>query len=345
MYWFILFPVLALGSIIPIDDTVPYLTSLGRPLQWSNGADALMLAGRGFIRVNQRGITTKSSGWTVRDLGENGWQTRRCLPGGNSLCESSNTSRVFPTDPNRPRYSARHRPSSLRCTRDKSQRMLDHTWEYDISACDVLDGGGDVVVWHHRVAIRDTGVSSLKYWVLCILAIFIVRSFSYKAMTQYDPGHTPMSGLSKDQWTIAACSVSVLLAITPNSASELVTEEDLFCCCFLVFYSAFYILVWTVFRHSANAPIYNLIAATLQITVSRLYKGIETPYSGVLIYVVITRLLIKLRCPFSVARCLTLSVDCMLISLLAVFGVSFQGIYTVVIAILAFATSDCLVEQ
>lgn len=327
--------------IQPLDNSVPFLVSSGRPVVWSAGVDAVSVAGSSFVRVNERGIVTQPSHWSVRDLRENGWHVRQCLPGGGSLCEMSNVSRVFPTAPNKPRFSASHTLRPLRCTRDNAQRVLDHNWGYDISACDVLDGGGDVVFFQHSVAFKDTEITQVKYWLLCVLAIFIVRSFSYKVKTRFE--HTTNTlGFSSDQWTIAACALSIILAITPNFTSELVTDEDFICCCFLVFYSFLYIMVWVFNRHDPHAPIYNLIAATLQITASRLYKSIETPYGGVLLYVLMTRMFMKLRGGWKLPHAITVASDSMLLSLLSVFATPFTGIYVIIIAIVAFATADVL---
>lgn len=331
------------ATITPLDNSVPYLVSGGRALVWSAGVDALSVAGSSFVRVNERGIVTQPSHWSVRDLRENGWRVRRCLPGGGSLCEMSNVSRVFPTDPNKPRFSASHTLPPLRCTRDRAQRILDHNWGYDISACDVLDGGGDVVFFGHSVAFMDTEITQVKYWLLCVLAIFIVRSFSYKVKTRLEYLTSPNTlGFSSDQWTIGACALSIILAITPNFTSELVTEEDFICCCFLVFYSFLYIMVWVFNRHDPHAPIYNLIAVTLQVTASRLYKGIETPYGGVLLYVLMTRMFMKLIGGWKLPHAITVACDSILVSLLAVFGTPFDGIYVVIIAIAAFGTADLL---
>lgn len=337
----ILIPAVA-GTILPVDDSVPFLATQGSPIDWTRGKDALLLAGSSFVRVNRRGITLKPPHWTMRDLGTMGWDVRACIPGGHSLCESGNTSRVFPVD-TPPRFAARHRPHALRCTRADSKRILDHDATYDVSSCDVLDGGGDVVVYQHRVAFRDTQISNIKYWLLCILAVVVVRSFSWKITTQMEQKN-PGSTLQNDQWTILACAASILLSITPNFTEELVTYEDLFCCSFLVIYSAIYIGVWVLNRHDKKAPIYNLIAATLQLTSSRLYKGIETPYAGVLLYVIITRMLIKIRGQWNFIQAVTSAWDSLLITIIAIFGFPFDQIYVLVVAVAAFATADLLAQ-
>lgn len=346
-----LWAAMAQGTIYPLDDQVPGLVSLGAPVGWWAGADALLLAGSRCVRVNQRGVATKPGGWSMRDLAQDGWEVRRCVPGGEgSLCVA-NGSRVFPLGG--ARFSASHRPGGLRCTRETTARALDHEWGYDVSACDVLDGGGDVVVYDHLVAVRDTGMSPARYWLLCVLAVFVVRCFSYRArrlsgtacltkppVAQPDPDvHL---GLTTDQWTIAACGLSIVAAVTPNLPAELVTEEDLMGCSFLVVYACLYMGIWVSHRRSPDAPLYNLIGATLHITASRLYKGIETPYTGVLLFVIGTRLIMKLRGPWGVVRGTIMAADCMLVSVLAVYGISFGGVYVVIIGLLAFVTADVL---
>ena len=338
----LLFFGLSSAAIYPVDDHVPFLVSRGRVLVWSDGADALLVAGSRFVRVNQRGVTMKASHWSVRRLGGLGWEERACFPGVGSLCEVSNVSRVFPAE--RPRFSSRHRPGGLGCTRASSERILDHDWGYDVSACDVLDGGGDVLFYDHTVAFKDTGISPVRYWLLCVLSVFVVRSFSYKLRGRLhcEGGVHQCEWFSSDQWTIGACALSILVSITPDFTTELVTDEDFLCCTFLVLYGAFYMFMWVAARHDPNPPIYNLIAVTLQLTASRLYKGIETPYGGVLLYVIFTRLLMKLRAGWNLIQCITVCLDCMLVTLLSVFGVPFSGTYVIVVGILAFATSDLL---
>ena len=335
---------LARAIIYPLDDTVPFLTTQGRQLDWSQGPDALAVAGSSLVRVNRRGVVMKAAHWSLRDLEQLGWQVSTCLPGGHALCQTSNTSRVFPTDP--PRFAARHRPSELKCTRESSKRVLDHDWHYDISSCDVLDGGGDVVVYQHRVAYKDTGISTFQYWLLCILAVFVVRSFSYRIQSQLDSQkrNDTWYGFTNDQITVLACALSVILAISPDFISQLVTWEDLLCCSFFVIYAAVYILAYGVHRHDPKAPLYNLIAATLQLTASRLYKGVETPFAPVLLYVIITRCLIKVRSPWNLIQAITVACDCMLISLLCVFGFPYQPIYIIIVTIMAFATVDLFIK-
>ena len=341
MLFFLLLPGIVSGTMTSLDNVVPYLTTESRQFEWGVGGDALRVAASSFVRVNQRGVITQPPDRTVRDLGSIGWQVYQCLPGGNSLCEISNTSRVFPMDPDLPRFSARHRPAPLKCTRDFTHRILDTHWGYDISACDVLDSGGDIVFHQRQVAIKNTEISTWKYWTLCVLTVFIVRSFSTKVKARHDAN---LLQLSPDQYTIGACCLSTLLVITPDFTSELVTSEDLVSCCFLVCYSTFYVLTWCSFRHETNASIYNLIASTVLLTTCRLYKTIDTPFTPFILYVVASRTLMKLRNGFRFFQCVTVCADSMLISLLIVYGCSIKGVYVIIIAILAFATSDWLVS-
>jgi hypothetical protein len=91
-----------------------------------------------------------------------------------------------------------------------------------------------------------------------------------------------------------------------------------------------------------DPPIYNMIAATLQIIASRLYLSAETPYSPVIIWAVTTRALLELRTGVGFASSLTTFVDSIVLSLMCVLGFGHSHLYLAALFTLSMATSDAL---
>ena len=251
---------------------------------------------------------------------------------------------IFPSAPSTPRYNASGAFGGAGCSRVGDGRALDPGYGYDMSACDVLDNGGDVVVCGRTVSFRRTAVSTGVYWALCIIAVFIVRSLSYLVVHRVKGSGAP--GWD-NLFTVSAC-VSVLpLALAPDGDAGFVTVEERFffatVCCYAGAYAALFAYYSSVEAASArDPPIYNMIAATLQIIASRLYLSAETPYSPVIIWAVTTRALLKLRAGVGFASSVTTFVDSLVLSLMCVLGFGHSHLYLAAIFTLAMATSDAL---
>lgn len=343
----------ARGDLFNLDNAAPWLVSNGNGVRWSGGWDALVVADSCCTRVNARGIYAKPSHWTPRDLSGQGWASVTCVPdGGSGLCVAP-FGVIFPSA-GTPLYNASGAWGGAGCTRSSDGRVLDSEYGYDISACDVLDQGGDVVVCGRTASYRRTAVSTAVYWLLCLLAVFVVRSLSYLVVQRVKGAGLPAAVSS--EWdhalTVSAC-VSVLpLALAPDGDSGFVTVEERFffvsICCYAGSYAALFVY-YTWIRAdgegvavSRDPPIYNMIAATLQIITSRLYLSAETPYNPVIIWAVTTRALLKLRTGVGFASSLTTFVDSLVLSLMCVLGFGSNPLYLAVVFTLSMATSDAL---
>ena len=213
-----------------------------------------------------------------------------------------------------------------------------------MSACDVLDGGGDAVLCGRTLAYRRTGVSPWVYWCLCLLSVYAVRSLSYLVVRRLEPGAARAALGDGDSLTVLACLASAVLCLAPLGDAVFVTrEEQLFVWAACV-YVGVYAGVWALVRADplarADPPIYNLIAGTLQLTAARLYTGVQTPYNPVIIWAVATRAMTKLRARWHPAAALTIFMDAGLLSLLCVLGFDGSPCYLVAIGTVALATSD-----
>jgi hypothetical protein len=342
---------IARSEVFNLDDSVPLLASNGRDVRWSGGWDALVVADSSCTRVNARGIYAKPSHWTPRsDLPSAGWARSPCVAdGGGALCAAP-FGAVFPSS-ERPRYNASGAWGGAGCTRGVDGRVLDPAHGYDVSACDVLDGGGDVAVCGRNAYYRRTAVSTWAYWAMCLLAVFVVRSLSYLVVNSRPGGAQEKKGGCSDWVTVAACVAALPLALAPDGDAGFVTVEERFfyvvVCCYAGAYALLFAYRWACAEANIHEdpPIYNLIAATLQVIASRLYLGAETPYNPVILWAVATRALVKLRGGrggFAVR--LTVFADSLVLSLMAVLGFGYSGLYLVAVFAIAVVTSDALCD-
>ena len=338
----------AAAEVFNLDDSTPWPISNGVPIRWVEGWDALTVAESACIRVNARGVFAKPSHWTPRALDTLGWAPASCQPGGERALCSSPRGSIFPTT-NNPVYNTSAQWPGLRCTKETRGRMLDTTQDrYDVSACDVLDAGGDAVVCDQRVWTRQTGVSVWVYWALCLLAVLLVRALSYLVVRRIqpppgapEPCPPPLAG--PDALTVGACVAALPLVLIPDGDAGFVTVEERFFFLFLCGYVAAYTLLFAQYAHQGGQgepPIYNLIAATLQAIASRLYAGVETPYNPILIWAVMTRALVKLRRGFDPVASTTVLVDSLLLALMCVLGFPYPPLYLVAVACAALTTAD-----
>lgn len=329
-----------------MDDAVPLLASGGRTVRWGGGWDALVVAGSLCVRVNARGIFAKPSHWTARGLRAAGWATVTCTPVRGALCAAA-PGAVLPTD-ERPRFNANLAWGGAGCTRAHDGRVLSSSYGYDVSACDVLDGGGDLVVCGRIAAYRRTGVSDGVYWSLCLLAILLVRSLSLLVVhrIQRERAQTPEKAAWSSEWvTLASCAAVLILVTASEGDAVLVTEEERLLFWVVFGYTVGYIGLYaahcaTRAGDGADPPIYNLISGTLQAIAMRLYCGAETPYNPVIVWAIATRALLKLRrSPLSVEGVSTLA-DALTLSGLCAIGHGSSHLYLGGLFALALLASD-----
>jgi hypothetical protein len=343
----------ASAEIFNLDDSAPRLRSNGQAVVWSGGWDALVVADSSCTRANARGVYAKPSHWTQRQgLAGLGWASAACMPDDSGALCVAQFGSLFPQGA--PRYNASGAWGGAGCSRENDGRVLDPAHGYDVSACDVLDGGGDVAVCGRVAFFRKTAVSTWAYWLMCLLAVFVVRSLSYLVVQRVQPS-APAGGWCSDWVTVAACVAVLPLALAPDGDAGFITVEERFffgvVCCYEAAYAVLFAyrrLLWggdddVGGGRLHDPPIYNLIAAALQIVACRLYLSAETPYNPVILWAVMTRALLKLRNPkASFAVSVTTFADSLVLSLMGVLGFGYNQLYLSALFTLAMATSDAV---
>ncbi len=333
------------AEVFDLDMSVPWLRSGGNAVGFDAGWDAFVVSDSSCVRVNARGVQAKPSHWSPRPLG-GGWASRECVPGaGGGLCDIRGGGVAFPGPGRAPLYNATAGWGGLRCSRAADGRVMDPEYAYDVSACDVLDGGGDVVLCGRTLSFARTALPDWSYWALCFIAIFAVRSLSYLVVHRVTRagGDTTWS----DALTVVACLLVLPLALAPDGDAWFVTHEEALYFAVLCAYVGLYALLFAVYALSGGGddpPIYNLIAASLQMIASRLYLSAETPYNPVIIWAVATRGLIKLRSQHKRGLLVDVSAlaDSLLLSLLCVLGFEHDPLYLVAIFALSMSVSDSM---
>ena len=301
-----------------------------------------------------------------------GWKAKQCEPTSGSLCAHGNWT-VFPVEPSVPSYNPMYTLNGedwIGCTRENDGRVLEAGLNtYDMSSCDVLDGGWDVLLVDHTLAFKNTAVDTWIYWTLCLLVIYIVRSLSYLVVLRLHPAEdqkacgargkamnaVKMKGAwggvaAVDVWTrstnartAGACLLTWVLCVLPVWNTVYVTVEEQLFFFGVSMYVLFYAIMWYMSTHTEDPPLYNMVVATVLLAVTRLYTGAETPYTPVLMWAVGTRTLMKLRNTYwSRIVATTVMLDSFLLSLLAVLGFEYSHLYLILIGALALIASDVL---
>jgi hypothetical protein len=293
-------------------------TEEAQPLSWWDGGPAFALASAGAVRVNYRGVLVYPATARIRDVfGPSsasiaGWHGRQCNASAWALC-SSDVGDIFPSKA--PRMPERHAAvkadgwNDLSCSQSKGKILTDKG-VYDISACDVFDEGLDVLYSRGYVSHRHSAIPVWEYWTLVILAIILVRFFSYNVQSLWEAGGKPETVQGQLPPLIASFVLLVLVLIRGDSAY--VTSADQ-----LFFWSTTaYILIYLAMHLWARCwggkqdkeqgdgveeeqeggcdkaveetrayerPVYNIIVATLQLVATRFYNAAETPYNIVLL--------------------------------------------------------------
>jgi hypothetical protein len=150
---------------------------------------------------------------------------------------------------------------------DSAAKLLTNKGVYDVSACDILDHGLDLVYYHpSKVAHRHSETPLWKYWTMVILAIVLVRCLSYNVQGLWEAGHSDAAASEgggagtmtrgKEQWpALLASLVLLILVLIDGDAAYVTTADQLF------FWStAAYILAylaihgWAQFKKRIQSP-------------------------------------------------------------------------------------------
>ena len=112
-------------------------------MDWTSGGGAFTAASARIVRVNYRGIFTDTG--RLRDLRGLGWTSAPCNASAHALCRAE-AGAIFPASPEAAGLGSGLPPGwdGLECGNAAGRTIV--PWpQYDVSACDVLDEGLDVV--------------------------------------------------------------------------------------------------------------------------------------------------------------------------------------------------------
>lgn len=230
-----------------------------------------------------------------------------------------------------------------------------HGRRYDFTACDVFQGQSDVVQCGRVASVKNTAVPEWLYWTLCVLAVLLVRAFSYKVAKFADPDaqstadakkQPPAYDITKTDAAVSAmCALICVLCAIPPATDAMVTHEELNVFVFVIAYIVGYILAHAFAVHSTDPPIYNMIAASIQLIIIRLYCGTHTPYNPVLLWAVSTRSIYKLRSNFSLTASCSILLDSVLLTLMCTYGFETHFAIIGIHFVAAFCTAELALEQ
>ncbi len=147
-------------TIFQIEDSRPFVTHNGLPLQWHTGSAPWWMITSGMVWINKRGIAFKPLSWKVRrDMDAlSQWEHERCMPSAHGLC-ATGSSIVLPSQ---------HTPVvneglDLLCGSTATLQVVTNASRYDVSSCDVLDAGTDFVLAGET--LFRSNATDLQDWV------------------------------------------------------------------------------------------------------------------------------------------------------------------------------------
>ena len=347
------------SSLYSLQDTRPLLSTDGTPIQWWAGGGAYTLASAGAVRLNFRGIHVYPHTAQIRSLKEIGWSGVPCNTSAWALC-SSDSGSVMPQPPPWMPEEQRGVPQGwegLQCT-DGTGKVLSSQEVYDISACDIMDEGLDVVYSQGALFHRYTSIQQWRYWTCVALAVILVRALSYNVQGVWLSSHkedmlTTTTTHAQTPALVAAMTLLGLVLADLDTVYITTGDQAFFWC--TVVYVGFYLGVHGGARAAEWAeskiikdnpskkqeqqagrerPVFNIIVAALQMLAVRLYTAAETPYNLLLMGMLACRMWTKLLNPLS-TRATSLVVDSLDLSL----GVelAFTGTREVLVAVIGVA--------
>ena len=285
--------------LLPLRDTRP-----GVGIDWWTGGGAYALASCGGVRLNFRGARLLPPSTRLRDLGALGWTRAACNQSAHALC-CADLGCVLPAAPPRVADSGREGVEEGlvpgRWCADSGGKELVSAAVYDVSACDLLDEGLDVVYSAGDVYLRRTDMPVWRYWLCVGLAIILVRGLSFNLRTLWQtPTHTSTGAGGQappQQWHALVAALALIALVVPFDAWDAVyaTHAD------LTFHWATVAYVPAILCLNAatrrGAPVFNVIVAALQLLAMRLYTSATTPYDLVFVAMLAWRTWVKILTP------------------------------------------------
>jgi hypothetical protein len=319
------------AAIFSLDDNIPSLTSEDQSLRFSEGGPGFLLASNQFVRINYRGLQAIPNIQLVSNIAAKGWVAISCVRSSHALCTSNNGD-YFPVGISRI-GNIKNSQDNIhpQCTSSKGKIQVASTNNsvvYDISACDILEEGLDIVYYQGTVYSKNTSMSFFVYSVLVLFCVFFVRSISLNIMNKFD------SAVQVSQYQTVLVVVLLVALMLYEGDSNYVTMYDhhffwmtMMYLLVSLSYRLWYMYIWWSRNYKYTEPrIFNLSAVCVQLIVTRLYGSVETPYAMAVIGVLATRVFEKEHNP-TLLHVVTGLIDCMYMSVLITMGYSYDLMY------------------
>jgi hypothetical protein len=289
-------PVLAAGAIYTTKDGVRPGLATGDPAEriiWAEGGPAFVLASAGAVRINFRAIYAYPPDAILRPLDRGlGWHGVKCNTSAWALC-SSDVGQALPLSaprmPERSEAVTSDGWNRLACTQSAG-KVLVSLGVYDISACDILDEGLDLVYAQGMLYHRRGSLDTWRYWGMVVLAVILVRCLSFNIRDLWDP---ETDQPTKRQRTALLASFTAVILACYDGDPLIVTSADQIFFWATAAYILVYLAIHAYMRWGVELPrrypVYNVMVATLQLIACKFYGSAETPYNLVLITILATR--------------------------------------------------------
>jgi hypothetical protein len=213
------------------------------------------------------------------------WHSVQCNASAWALCASDTGSvlpQFSPRAPERIETVVADGWNSMGCTNSQGKTLIS-AGVYDISACDVLDEGLDLLYTQGMLYHRHDSLTAWEYWILILLAIVLVRFLSYNLRALWDPE----TAIAHHQKPALFCCCAAVIVCLLRWDTHFVSSADQVFFWANVGYIGFYLGVHL--KNPATQPVYNILVGSLQLIACRLYTAAETPYNLVLLGILATR--------------------------------------------------------
>ncbi len=285
------------GALFTVEDGVRPGLATGDPAQsisWSEGGPAFVLASAGAVRINFRAIYTYPPDAVLRPLDKGlGWHGTPCNVSAWALCTADvghTLAQARPRMPERSEAPTADGWNDLSCAKSEG-KVLVSLGVYDITACDILDEGLDLVYTPGMIYHRHNTLYLWKYWGLVFIAVVLVRSLSFNLKDLWQPQKARQKPTKKQWPALLACILALAIVLT-DVDHYIVTSADQVFLWATIAYIGVYLVIHAIqmfWFETWNYPVYNVIIAAIQLIVSRFFSAAETPYNLVLFTVLAAR--------------------------------------------------------
>ena len=304
---FLLWVVPASSYYVALDQaSAPFLKTWdGVAVDWSTGPVAALVDTSFAVRVNSRGMHFYQHDVNPRGAGA------RCKRHADALCETEGGSLVFPE-----RAAPRYAFGASHCgTNSVGRVVVANASIYDISMCDLVQGQLDVIYWRdHLYFDYNLYLPEWAYILTALAVLYLVVSLGQNiARIMGDEKAVTMPLLTE----VVALGQVVLLLSLHDPMRIFVADHDR-----LMFWVVLSYLVIYLARHAFEIVMdkyvytFNIITASLMLVTARLYCSFETPYTTVMLVLLLTRLGHKIHAPRrSPMERFTVAADCVVLAL------------------------------